>query len=87
LPGKSQRADMIGRGNTELALELMARSKPGAVGKAKCDGTDALSGIATCTLTVHSVKKGKTQTITYQATATDRAGNTATVKGTYIVKP
>jgi Bacterial Ig-like domain (group 3)/Right handed beta helix region len=55
--------------------------------KAKCVGTDALSGLATCALTVHSVKKGKTQTVTYQATATDRAGNTATVKGTYTVKP
>jgi hypothetical protein len=55
--------------------------------KPKCVGSDALSGIATCTLTRHTTKKGKVQTVTYTATAADRAGNSATAKGSYKIKP
>ena len=44
----------------------------------KCVGRDALSGLASCTLTKHT-QRGST--ITYRATATDKAGNTRTVDG------
>ena len=50
--------------------------------KPKCAGTDALSGIASCTVT--QKKKGSKYTVT--ATATDKAGNVTTAKATYKVK-
>jgi large repetitive protein len=51
----------------------------GAVPTAHCVAKDALSGVATCTLTRHT---SGTKT-TYRATATDKAGNTTSVKGSY----
>ena len=54
----------------------------GPAPKATCVATDALSGVASCTLRLHT---HGTRT-TYRATATDRAGNTATVKGSYRTK-
>ena len=50
--------------------------------KPKCVGADALSGIASCTVT--QKKKGSKYLVT--ATATDKAGNVTTVKLTYKVK-
>jgi len=50
--------------------------------KPKCTGTDALSGIASCTVT--QKKKGSKYKVT--ATATDNAGNVTVVKLTYKVK-
>ena len=47
-----------------------------------CEGTDALSGLATCTVT--QVKSGKKYVVT--ATATDQAGNVSTATLTYKVK-
>jgi hypothetical protein len=49
--------------------------------KAKCKATDALSGVASCTVT--QKKQGSRYKVT--ATATDRAGNTALVTLTYKV--
>jgi hypothetical protein len=51
----------------------------GAPPKAHCVASDALSGVASCTLSLHTHG-----TLTkYTAKATDRAGNTATVSGSY----
>jgi Lamin Tail Domain len=50
--------------------------------KPKCVGTDALSGIASCTIA--QKKKGSKYKVT--ATATDKAGNVTVVKLTYKVK-
>jgi lamin tail-like protein len=50
--------------------------------KPKCVGTDALSGIASCTVT--QKKKGTKYKVT--ATATDKAGNVTVVTLTYKVK-
>ena len=47
-----------------------------------CQGTDALSGLASCTIT--QVKAGKKYVVT--ATATDQAGNVTTATLTYKVK-
>lgn len=49
--------------------------------KPKCQATDALSGVASCTVT--QKKKGAKYVVT--ATATDRAGNVATTTLTYKV--
>ena len=50
--------------------------------KPTCEGADALSGLASCTIT--QVKQGKKYVVT--ATATDRAGNVTTATLTYKVK-
>jgi hypothetical protein len=50
--------------------------------KPKCDGADALSGLASCT--VSQKKKGSKYTVT--ATAVDNAGNVTTTTLTYKVK-
>ncbi len=49
----------------------------------RCTGRDTLSGIASCALT--QARNG-TRT-TYRATATDRAGNTRTITGSYTTLP
>jgi hypothetical protein len=54
----------------------------GTAPAAHCVGGDVLSGIASCALTRHT---GGART-TYRATATDKAGNTRTVTGSYTVK-
>lgn len=46
-----------------------------------CHATDHLSGVATCTITSHRLG----QTVSYVATAIDRAGNVERVKGHYTV--
>jgi Bacterial Ig-like domain (group 3)/Right handed beta helix region len=51
-----------------------------------CSGHDTLSGIGSCTLAQHVVKIAHLKVVTYTATATDRAGNTATSSGKYDVK-
>jgi Bacterial Ig-like domain (group 3) len=51
----------------------------GAVPKAHCVAKDPLSGVASCRITRHT---HGTRT-TYRAVATDRAGNTSTVSGSY----
>jgi hypothetical protein len=50
--------------------------------KPTCQGADALSGLATCTIT--QAKFGKKYVVT--ATATDQAGNVTTATLTYKVK-
>jgi hypothetical protein len=50
--------------------------------KPTCEGTDALSGLASCTVT--QVKSGKKYLVA--ATATDQAGNVSTATLTYKVK-
>ena len=49
----------------------------------RCVGRDTLSGIASCKLTQ---SRSGTRT-TYRATATDRAGNTRTITGSYTTLP
>jgi hypothetical protein len=51
--------------------------------KPKCKAGDIISGLASCKLT----QKKKGTKITVTATATDKAGNVATTKLTYKVKP
>jgi adhesin/invasin len=54
--------------------------------KLVCKGTDALSGVASCKVTTTKKKSKKRTVVRWQATAVDRAGNTATSKGQYAVK-
>ena len=53
----------------------------GVAPTARCISTDALAGMATCKITARTVG----DRTTYTATATDKAGNTARVVGTYRV--
>ncbi|MGN6610082.1 MAG: putative Ig domain-containing protein [Jatrophihabitans sp.] len=53
----------------------------GQVPTARCVATDTLSGIASCRITRHT-SGARTS---YVATATDRAGNTASLRGSYSV--
>ncbi|MGN6606417.1 MAG: hypothetical protein ACTHMS_05320 [Jatrophihabitans sp.] len=55
----------------------------GAAPKATCTGSDTASGVASCSV---STRLAGT-TVTYRATASDRAGNSRTVTGTYTVLP
>ncbi|HVN10638.1 MAG TPA: PxKF domain-containing protein, partial [Kineosporiaceae bacterium] len=57
----------------------------GAVPTPRCTATDAVSGVASCTVTAHGGNANGVGTFTYVATATDNAGNTTTVTGTYRV--
>jgi hypothetical protein len=41
----------------------------------KCHGSDSLSGLASCKITKHSKTKNGVKTVTWSATATDKAGN------------
>jgi hypothetical protein len=52
-----------------------------------CVATDALSGISTCTTSIAGSAPSERDmtTVHYTATATDKAGNTATVHGSYRV--
>ena len=54
----------------------------GTVPKAACRAKDALSGVARCAIVLRG---GPTGTVTFRASATDRAGNVSTVSGTYRV--
>jgi hypothetical protein len=54
---------------------------PGGAPVAKCVGKDALSGVASCRLT----RSTSGARVTVTATATDRAGNTASTRATYSV--
>jgi hypothetical protein len=52
----------------------------------RCRATDALSGVASCVLRVHKHVSGRgldITTVSYTAIATDRAGSTRRVSGTY----
>jgi hypothetical protein len=49
--------------------------------RARCIATDQLSGVASCVLT----QTVKNETVTYKATATDKAGNVSTATGSYRV--
>jgi hypothetical protein len=52
----------------------------------RCTATDSLSGIASCVLRVHKHVSGRgldITTVSYTAIATDRAGSTRRVSGTY----
>lgn len=57
----------------------------GSVPGATCKATDSVSGVASCMVTVTGGKANGVGTFGYTATATDRAGNTSTVTGTYQV--
>jgi hypothetical protein len=48
---------------------------------ATCDGSDALSGLAACTV----IQSHKGEKVTFTATATDQAGNTATATTTVVL--
>ena len=58
----------------------------GSVPVASCTATDSFSGLASCTVTVTGGNANGVSTFTYTATATDKAGNSTTVTGTYTVK-
>lgn len=57
----------------------------GAVPAATCTATDSISGLASCVVKVTGGNANGTGTFGYTATATDRAGNTSTVTGSYQV--
>jgi hypothetical protein len=48
-----------------------------------CGGSDSLSGLASCVLTRHTTKGVNNDTVAYKVVATDKAGNTRTVTGSY----
>ncbi|WP_350275674.1 PxKF domain-containing protein [Kribbella sp. HUAS MG21] len=58
----------------------------GAVPAASCTATDNVSGLASCKVTVTGGTANGVGTHNYVATATDKAGNTTTLSGTYTVK-
>jgi Bacterial Ig-like domain (group 3) len=65
---------------------VKAKSTYSKAPRPKCAATDALSGVATCTLTsTHKTSKG-VATYKVKATATDHAGNVAMKTVTYKVK-
>lgn len=57
----------------------------GAVPAATCTATDSFSGLASCTVTVTGGNANGVGTFNSTATATDIAGNTATLTATYSV--
>jgi hypothetical protein len=60
---------------------VKAKKRP----KLRCVGSDKLSGLSSCTLKERVTRKaGKKTTIQYTAVATDKAGNTTKVVGTYV---
>jgi adhesin/invasin len=54
--------------------------------KLTCNASDQLSGIASCKIATHKGTSHGVTTVSYTATATDKAGNTATTKGAYKIK-
>lgn len=58
----------------------------GAVPGATCGATDAVSGVDSCRVTVTGGTANGVGSFSYTAVATDRAGNTTTITGTYTVK-
>lgn len=57
----------------------------GNVPTARCSASDDVSGVASCTVTVTGGNANGVGTFSYTATATDNAGNSTTVTGTYRV--
>jgi hypothetical protein len=57
----------------------------GDVPPATCTASDALSGLASCVVKVSGGNANGVGTFTYAATATDNAGNTTTITGSYKV--
>lgn len=57
----------------------------GAVPTATCTATDSFSGVKSCVVTVTGGTTNGVGTFGYTAVATDNAGNTTTVTGTYTV--
>ena len=57
----------------------------GAVPAAACSARDDVSGAGSCSVTTSGGSPNGVGTFTYAATATDRAGNTATTTGSYRV--
>lgn len=57
----------------------------GSVPAATCTATDSFSGVASCTVTVSGGNASGVGTWNYTATATDKAGNTSTITGSYKV--
>ncbi|GAA2143288.1 hypothetical protein GCM10009844_15600 [Nocardioides koreensis] len=57
----------------------------GSVPTATCTASDSFSGLASCTVKVTGGNANGTGTFSYTATATDRAGNTSQVSGTFQV--
>jgi hypothetical protein len=57
----------------------------GSVPAATCTAVDSFSGIASCTVSVTGGNANGVGTFSYTATATDKAGNSSTVSGTYRV--
>jgi hypothetical protein len=57
----------------------------GSVPAPTCSATDSFSGLASCTVKVTGGNANGVGTFTYTATATDKAGNSSTITGTYKV--
>jgi hypothetical protein len=57
----------------------------GTVPAATCTATDSFSGVASCDVKVSGGNANGVGTFSYTATATDKAGNTTTVTGSYKV--
>jgi hypothetical protein len=54
--------------------------------KLTCRATDALSGVGSCRVTTSQRRAGKRTVVSWTGRATDRAGNTATTRGTYTIR-
>ena len=70
---------------TSVSLRDDAIYVLGKVPAPSCTATDSVSGGATCAVTVAGPPDGGTGVYNFTATATDTAGNTATVQGSYRV--
>ncbi|MDJ0335382.1 PxKF domain-containing protein [Salinibacterium sp. G-O1] len=57
----------------------------GGVPAARCTATDSFSGLASCVVTVTGGNANGVGTHSYSAVATDNAGNTTTITGTFTV--
>ncbi|KQW53080.1 hypothetical protein ASC77_01915 [Nocardioides sp. Root1257] len=51
-----------------------------------CKATDALSGVASCAITTKKSRSAKGTLVRWTAVALDRAGNSASVKGSYTIR-
>jgi hypothetical protein len=78
----------IDRGKPSIAISGIADGKTytlGAVPAASCSARDDVSGPGSCAITVAGGKANGVGEFTYTATATDKAGNTAKLTGSYRV--
>lgn len=88
--GRSATATVTVSIDRVLPTVKVTGAKPGATYGARrtlvCQATDALSGVASCTITTTTRKAGKKTVVRWTGTALDRAGNTAVTTGRYTIR-